>query len=106
MGEESFEPATLIIACEGGDALFLQHDSAAILARVNDYFGFTAVNKLKLVQKPIGNRPDRFAAPVETHSSSAAADGEGVAAAAAERVARLVDGVWGDRLRPDRAGSP
>ena len=53
--DDPFEPATLIVACEGGHALYLQHDSATIIERINTYFGFTAVARLKLVQKPIGN---------------------------------------------------
>ena len=52
-GGDGFEPATLIIACDGGYALFLQHDSDTILSQVNDYFGFFAVNRIKLTQKPI-----------------------------------------------------
>ena len=51
--DDPFEPATLVVACDGGHALFLQHDSTEVLASVNDYFGFTAVGKLKLVQKPL-----------------------------------------------------
>ena len=51
--EDAFEPATLVVACDGGHALFMQHDSTEVLASVNDYFGFTAVSKLKLVQKPL-----------------------------------------------------
>ena len=52
-GGDGFEPATLIIACDGGYALFLQHDSDTILSQVNDYFGFFAINRIKLTQKPI-----------------------------------------------------
>ncbi|MFD0915926.1 DUF721 domain-containing protein [Pseudahrensia aquimaris] len=51
--DDPFEPATLIVACEGHHALFLQHDSDGIVKRVNAYFGFAAVAKLKLVQKPL-----------------------------------------------------
>lgn len=54
--DDPFEPATLIVACDGGHALFLQHDSDAVLAAVNDYFGYTAVARLKLVQKPVAVR--------------------------------------------------
>jgi len=57
--DDPFEPATLIVACEGGHAMFLQHDSAAIINRINTYFGFSAVARLKLVQKPIVRREQR-----------------------------------------------
>ncbi len=51
--DDPFEPATLVVACEGSHALFFQHDSSAIIERINTYFGFSAVNKLKLHQQPI-----------------------------------------------------
>ncbi len=49
--EEAFEPATLVIACAGPQAVFLQADSDTIIARVNTYFGFAAVGRLRVVQK-------------------------------------------------------
>ena len=57
--DDPFEPATLLIACESTHALFLQHDTTAIINRVNSYFGFAAVGKVKLVQKPIAQREKR-----------------------------------------------
>lgn len=54
--DDPFEPATLVIACEGGHALFLQHDSTTLIERVNTYFGFNAVARIKLVQKPLAKR--------------------------------------------------
>ncbi|NLH79447.1 MAG: DUF721 domain-containing protein [Phyllobacteriaceae bacterium] len=52
-GEPAFEPATLIVRCEGARALMLQHDTPRILERINAHFGFCAVARLKIVQKPI-----------------------------------------------------
>ncbi len=57
--DDPFEPATLIVACESGHALFLQHDTGAIIGNINAYFGFTAVGKVKLVQKPLPARDQR-----------------------------------------------
>ena len=57
--DDPFEPATLVVACEGGHALFLQHDSAVIIDRINTYLGFAAVARMKLVQKPIVRREER-----------------------------------------------
>lgn len=54
--DDAFEPATLVIACEGAQSLFLMHDSAAIIGRINTYFGFGAVSRLKLVQKPLNTK--------------------------------------------------
>ncbi len=60
--ENSFEPATLVVACEPSSALFFQHEQAAILERVNVFFGFQAIKRVRIVQKPVKLEP---AAPVE-----------------------------------------
>ncbi len=57
--DDPFEPATLVVACEGGHAVFMQHDSSSIISRVNTYFGFAAVARLKFVQKPITRHEQR-----------------------------------------------
>ncbi|MBY7649038.1 MAG: DUF721 domain-containing protein [Candidatus Liberibacter europaeus] len=41
----------LIVACEGPYALFLMHDQSKIIRSVNDFFGFCAINKMRVVQK-------------------------------------------------------
>ena len=65
-GEVAFEPATLIVRCEGARALLFQHDAPRILERINAHFGFPAVARLKIVQKPIERlgsaRPPRLRA--------------------------------------------
>ncbi|WP_062203073.1 DUF721 domain-containing protein [Aureimonas sp. AU12] len=56
----SFEPATLVVACEGAYVLRLQHESRELIARVNAFFGYPAVSKLKIVQRPVRiERPNR-----------------------------------------------
>ena len=52
-GEDGFEPATLIVRCEGARALMFQHEAPVILERINAVFGFPAVGRLKIVQKPL-----------------------------------------------------
>lgn len=57
---DPFEPATLVIACEAAAALRLQHQTGELLARVNAFFGFAAVARIKIVQKAVNqHRPDR-----------------------------------------------
>ncbi len=51
--DDAFKPATLIIACDGARAVYLQHDTAMIIGRVNTFFGFAAVDRVKIVQKPV-----------------------------------------------------
>lgn len=51
--DDPFEPATLVIACEGASALRLQHETGVIIDRVNGFLGFVAVGRIKIVQKPM-----------------------------------------------------
>lgn len=58
--DDPFEPAALVIACEGAAALRLQHETGEIISRVNAFLGFAAVGRIKIVQKPVepsGRRP-------------------------------------------------
>lgn len=52
-GEDGFEPATLTVSCEGGRALFFQHEIPQILERINAVYGFPAVGRIRIVQKPV-----------------------------------------------------
>jgi hypothetical protein len=51
--DDPFEPAVLIIACEGAAALHLQHETGEIIGRVNAFLGFAAVGRIRIVQKPV-----------------------------------------------------
>ena len=51
--DDPFEPATLVIACEGSAAFRLQHETGEIVARVNAFLGFAAVGRVKIVQKRV-----------------------------------------------------
>src|SRR5579872_4013251 len=57
------EPATLVLRVEGLMALEIQHASDVILARVNRFFGWSAVGRLALRQGPLSRRPQRTARP-------------------------------------------
>ncbi|UDL91666.1 DUF721 domain-containing protein [Mesorhizobium sp. PAMC28654] len=51
--DDPFEPAVLVIACEGMAALHLQHETGEIINRVNAFLGFNAIGRIKIVQKPM-----------------------------------------------------
>ncbi|MCB1418612.1 MAG: DUF721 domain-containing protein, partial [Notoacmeibacter sp.] len=51
--DDPFEPATLVVACEGFAALALQHETNEVIARVNAFLGFAAIGRVKIVQKPV-----------------------------------------------------
>ncbi|MEP2980478.1 MAG: DciA family protein [Lentilitoribacter sp.] len=46
-------PGQLTIACEGSRALFLSHQQDEVLQRINSFFGFPAINRIKIVQKVV-----------------------------------------------------
>ncbi|OHV87102.1 DUF721 domain-containing protein [Mesorhizobium sp. ORS 3428] len=51
--DDPFEPALLVIACEGMAALHLQHEAGEVINRVNAFLGFNAIGRIKIVQKPV-----------------------------------------------------
>ena len=51
--DDDFVPGTLTIACEGARALFLGHSLDQLVQRVNGIFGFPAIDRIKIVQKPV-----------------------------------------------------
>ncbi|MCX7304829.1 MAG: DUF721 domain-containing protein [Hyphomicrobiales bacterium] len=51
--DDPFEPAVLVVACEGAAALHLQHETGEIISRVNAYLGFSAIGRIRFVQKPV-----------------------------------------------------
>jgi len=71
--DEPFRPATLVVAVEASAALELQHQTGELMARVKAFLGFSAIGKVRIVQKsasePAGKaRPKpRPLAPEEEH---------------------------------------
>lgn len=51
--DSPYEPATLVIACDGLAALHIQHETTEIIARANAFLGFGAIGKVRIVQKPV-----------------------------------------------------
>jgi hypothetical protein len=54
---ETAAGGTLTLKAEPGAALFLQHESRALCARINGYLGRTAVTRLKFVQGALASPP-------------------------------------------------
>lgn len=61
--------ATLIVRCDPAVALQFSYEADRVRARLNSYFGYSAVGAIRIVQQPVGrDRPgksDRQAAPPE-----------------------------------------
>jgi hypothetical protein len=84
------EPATLVLRVDGPMALEIQHSSDVILARVNRFFGWSAVGRLALRQGPLARRqrPAASRAPdarkvAEVAETLSAVEDEGLRAALA-----------------------
>lgn len=74
--DDPFRPATLVVACEAVAAMRLQHESGEMIARVNALLGFDAVDRIRIVQKPVGSagRPAKAAPRALTAEEAAALD--------------------------------
>lgn len=88
--------ATLVVRVDAGMAIYLQHEAAVIIERVNGFLGFGAVAALRIVQGPIDGPPSpvRPAAPSPAAARRAAAsvaevESDGLRAAL-ERLGRAV----------------
>ncbi|MEK1886816.1 MAG: DciA family protein [Phyllobacterium sp.] len=51
--DDPFQPATLVIACQGFTAMRIQHETGEIINRINAFLGFAAVGRIKIEQKPV-----------------------------------------------------
>lgn len=56
---DPFQPATLVIACEGFAAMRMQHETGEIINRVNGFLGFAAIGRIKIEQKPLSGKRER-----------------------------------------------
>ena len=77
----------LLLHVAGGAALELQHSEPQILERINGFFGYPAVSRLRLIQAALPRREMRAAPPVERSTS----DGEDIEIARAVRDIRDPD---------------
>lgn len=86
--DDPFEPAVLVIACDGAAALHLQHETGEIISRVNAYLGFSAIGRIRIVQKPV--RPPQSPKRPTPRELSATEK---------TRLSRTVDTIEDDNLR-------
>ncbi|QQM29825.1 DUF721 domain-containing protein [Martelella lutilitoris] len=103
-----FRPGCLTVACEGARVLFLTHAQGELVHRVNGFFGFSAIDRIKVVQKPVQppggrrRRPPELS-PAEARDLEARLQGiesEKLRAA----IMRLGAGVMSEKRRKEQAG--
>lgn len=51
--DDPFRPGVLIVAAEASAALDLQYQSSELIERINQFFGYQAISRIKIEQKPI-----------------------------------------------------
>ncbi len=54
--EDDYAPATLVVRCEGHVALLFQHDIPQVLERINRFLGWRAVDRIRVIQRPLVHR--------------------------------------------------
>ncbi|WP_297583532.1 DUF721 domain-containing protein [Roseibium sp.] len=47
------QPATLVVHTDGATALILSHDSGQVIERINMFYGWAAIGRIKILQKPV-----------------------------------------------------
>lgn len=60
--EDDHEPGTLTVRCSGAAALRFTHDAPQVIERINMFFGFRCVGRIKVLQLPVP-RIERRARP-------------------------------------------
>jgi len=56
---QSGGPGVLVLRAGGPAALLVQHETPRIIERVNSYFGFQAVDRIRIVQGPLPRLPEQ-----------------------------------------------
>lgn len=52
------QPATLVVQTDGATALLLTHDMDQVVERINTFFGWGAIGRIRILQRPL-SRPKR-----------------------------------------------
>lgn len=62
--EAAPQPATLVVHTDGATALMLSHEMPQIIERINSFYGWAAVGRIKIVQKPVAIPPQKRRKPL------------------------------------------
>ncbi|MEP3278965.1 MAG: DciA family protein [Stappiaceae bacterium] len=58
------EPAVLVVRTDGPTALMLQYETPQLLERINAFLGWSAVGRLKIIQRPLTEIQKRQGEPL------------------------------------------
>lgn len=100
--DDPFQPATLVIGCEGMAAMRIQHSTGEIISRVNAFLGFAAIARIRIEQKAVAvavqRKPKQLmpvSAPAEKQLALATAVIEDEALR--ESLMRLGRNIWAEK---------
>ncbi|MEP4768996.1 MAG: DciA family protein [Roseibium sp.] len=82
------QPATLVVHTDGSTALLLSHESPQVIERINTFYGWAAIGRIKIMQRPVRTKP--VTTRKTLRSLSRQED---------QRLEESLDGVENDRLR-------
>ena len=82
------EPATLVVNTDGATALMLTHEMPLVIERINAYFGWAAIGRIRIVQKP-----------VTVHERPRRPELRSLTTEEGKKLQRQLEGVENDRLR-------
>ncbi|WP_417685361.1 DUF721 domain-containing protein [Roseibium sp.] len=57
-GEMTADPATLVVHTDGATAMMLSHETPQLIERINTFYGWAAVGRIKIIQRPVA-RPHK-----------------------------------------------
>ncbi|WP_093810463.1 DUF721 domain-containing protein [Stappia sp. ES.058] len=52
---EEAKPATLVVQTDGATALMLTHDMPQVIERINGFFGWAAIGRIRILQGPVSH---------------------------------------------------
>ncbi|WP_209000637.1 DciA family protein [Labrenzia sp. DG1229] len=86
--EKPPQPATLVVHTDGATAMMLSHDSAQVIERINTFYGWAAIGRIKILQKPVRTRQTEQPKPLRSLTEREE-----------EKLDKSLEGVENDRLR-------
>jgi len=86
--EKPPQPATLVVHTDGATAMMLSHDSAQVIERINTFYGWAAIGRIKILQKPVRTKQTEQPKPLRSLTEREE-----------EKLDKSLEGVENDRLR-------
>ncbi|MEJ8473484.1 DUF721 domain-containing protein [Roseibium algae] len=87
-GDMTADPATLVVHTDGPTAMMLSHELPQLIERINMFYGWAAVGRIKILQKPVQIKTKSRPVPPRDLTD----DEE-------QRLSQQVESVSNDRLR-------